>query len=872
MREKENIRTTEYTFSECCMRLIRSLVATELLLYGVRLILNSAFEHWVLSQEALRWIQLLVVATVAVNELIPLLGRRYMVKIRVLLEMLLLGWIGWRSWHIREALWTSFHAWFDDYLPYWNAYHDTGFYPYNDGSELGDALAFTVLLVTLCMIILRYVSECRIFLLLPNLAAVGSALLVNVRPDAKSLLVSFAGMLLLYSGGWEAGKAQIRSRIGRQKRVGKRIVWQFAALGASVMVAGILVVLIPICFGGKVDQLMEYGPAFLEFQHRIEDSVMSFAGIGSKSSYDKNKATLDNDKPEYSDETIVTISSDQQPQGNLYLKTFCSADYEDGTWNAPDHSYETEAKDHLIDSSGFAELLQQMTYKKMSRDSVAALLAAEYGQVEGKMQIAYENPRSHSALLPYFWNPSSSDASLQMYKDAVWRKGKEPSVEFTQWLIPASRMLGYDGLYDDTGDKAYEDGEAWYRNYVLTHDRNGTSEVPMIDHYKDRVTYALQDSGQLSGDDSENTCDRVKEALAAWETFLNASYWSDQDTGKYESYTTNLARNEVAREVRNQLFSDTEYNLYLDDLPAGMDPIEYFLRTSKEGYCMHYASAATLILQELGVPARYASGFVVKPGNFRSEGGESDQPFYVAAVKDYCAHAWVEIYMDDIGWVPYEMTPGYMAKSDSFPTDGRQDDQLKQRHEERRQERLQQEASEQPSETIQPGETETQTNTQITQKKETQSGTETGVTRQQNRGKGFGKVLLIICLCIFLAGFVFYGSYRFVVSYRQRLVKELKAKRNRNAVKRINRRIYRGLMKGRPMNTASVTRSGMLGLQMRPLTDAEYAQKLVKAYPSVAEVDWMRYMEIVKKCAFSHEVITDEEAGFCYKIYEKRRK
>ena len=56
-------------------------------------------------------------------------------------------------------------------------------------------------------------------------------------------------------------------------------------------------------------------------------------------------------------------------------------------------------------------------------------------------------------------------------------------------------MLGYDGLYDDTGDKAYEDGEAWYRNYVLTHNRNGTSEVPMINNYKDRVTYALQDSG-----------------------------------------------------------------------------------------------------------------------------------------------------------------------------------------------------------------------------------------------------------------------------------------------------------------------------------------------------------------------------------------
>ena len=71
-------------------------------------------------------------------------------------------------------------------------------------------------------------------------------------------------MLLLYSGGWEAGKAQIRSRVGRQKRVSKRIVWQLAAIGATIMVAGILVVLIPICFEGKVDQLMEYGPAFLE--------------------------------------------------------------------------------------------------------------------------------------------------------------------------------------------------------------------------------------------------------------------------------------------------------------------------------------------------------------------------------------------------------------------------------------------------------------------------------------------------------------------------------------------------------------------------------------------------------------------------------
>ena len=55
------------------------------------------------------------------------------------------------------------------------------------------------------------------------------------------------------------------------------------------------------------------------------------------------------------------------------------------------------------------------------------------------------------------------------------------------------------------------------------------------------------------------------------------------------------------------------------------DPVEYFLGTGKEGYCMHYASAATLILQELGVPARYASGFVVKQGLFAREDGKKSQ-------------------------------------------------------------------------------------------------------------------------------------------------------------------------------------------------------------------------------------------------------
>lgn len=882
MREKERKRicATEYTCSECCMRLIRSLVAVELLVYGVRTILSSAFENWVLSKEAQLWIQLFLVGTILVNELIPLLGRRYMVKLRVLCEMLLLGWLGWRTWRIRETLQISVHAWFDDYLPYWNAYHNTDYYPYHEGGKLEFALAFAILSIMLCTLILRYVCERRIFLLLPNIAAVGVALLVNVRPDAKSLLVSFAGVLVLYSGGWEAGKTQIRSRIGRQKPVTKKMGWQMAAIGATVAIACGIVLVTPVCFKSEVVRISDYGPKFLDFQLQAEDWLMSIAGIASKPSYDKNKAILGNDKPTYHDDMIVTIRSNQLPQENLYLKSFCSSTYKNGTWQPLDDSFITEADEQGFDSTDLAKNLQQMTYEKMNQDIISGWMENNYGMKEADMQFTYENPKNHAALLPYFWNPSSCDANVWMDKDAVWRKGKESSISFKQWMFSWQDLLRSEEIYADTGDEAYEESEAWYENYVSEHDKNSTAEVPMVKNYADRVARALQENALLSDDESKNICDRVKEMWFHQYISYRSYAWTNAN-GTTQCYANDLARSAVTQEVRNQLFSDTEYNLYLDSLPAGTDPVEYFLGTGKEGYCMHYASAATLILQELGVPARYASGFVVKQGLFAREDGktitkqdffEKDRNQYVATVKDYYAHAWVEIYMDGIGWVPYEMTPGYTASDDAVPTDGKKDEELKQRHEEHKKEVESQTESEQPSEATESSQQETtQQNTQETQNTETPS-TQINPPTDTNQRNGLIKIILIVFWIVFVLGLLLYGSYRFVVSYRKRLLQELQARRNRNAVKRINRRIYRGLMKGRSMNTAKISRSGKFDIYMRPLTDAEYAEKLMKTYVSIAESDWMRYMEIVKKCAFSHEVITDEEAAFCYRIYKNRRK
>ncbi len=109
--------------------------------------------------------------------------------------------------------------------------------------------------------------------------------------------------------------------------------------------------------------------------------------------------------------------------------------------------------------------------------------------------------------------------------------------------------------------------------------------------------------------------------------------------------------NAFANAVITQVRSENSYTLSPGITPEGRDFVEYFLFENHKGYCVHFASATVALLRSAGVPARYVEGYAVSPGDFE----EYDE---WANIPDSRSHAWVEIYLSAVGWVPVEATPG----------------------------------------------------------------------------------------------------------------------------------------------------------------------------------------------------------------------
>lgn len=112
--------------------------------------------------------------------------------------------------------------------------------------------------------------------------------------------------------------------------------------------------------------------------------------------------------------------------------------------------------------------------------------------------------------------------------------------------------------------------------------------------------------------------------------------------------------NYVCEYIKSYLWENAEYTLSPGATPYGEDFVEYFINQNHKGYCVHFATAATLMLRRAGIPARYVEGYFVGTDDISQIDSDG-----FADIPDSNAHSWTEVYIPILGWQVVDFTPSY---------------------------------------------------------------------------------------------------------------------------------------------------------------------------------------------------------------------
>lgn len=334
--------------------------------------------------------------------------------------------------------------------------------------------------------------------------------------------------------------------------------------------------------------------------------------------------------------------------------------------------------DWFYQTASAAEGAVQRTMKRLSGDS----LEPEAGMINrgnlypaGILQLKLQTPLkpTETLYLKEFSGGTYADGVWQQAdEEAIFERMGDNSLHWGRWTSLIPSML--DSLYYVINASVMRDEPLSQRILQISYEKTPSEEkgwaVPYYGMWPrwQRET-AAQEYGVYyfqsdeMGIDWENTDPSLGESKE-WYFQIQQAYLQELDSytavpSEELSRLTKLCEQnpkESLQEITAFIISvlgQASYTKTPGFIPVNQDPVEYFLFERGEGYCQHFASAAVLMYRLYGIPARYATGYAVSPDSF--ELGEDGS--YTAVVTDESAHAWPEIFLEDYGWVPVEVTP-----------------------------------------------------------------------------------------------------------------------------------------------------------------------------------------------------------------------
>jgi transglutaminase-like putative cysteine protease len=96
-----------------------------------------------------------------------------------------------------------------------------------------------------------------------------------------------------------------------------------------------------------------------------------------------------------------------------------------------------------------------------------------------------------------------------------------------------------------------------------------------------------------------------------------------------------------------RFFRENKFRYTLNPPLLGQNSIDQFLFHSRRGYCEHFASAFAFMMRAANIPARVVGGYL---------GGDLNPYGDYLIVRQAHAHAWVEVWLAEKGWVRVDPT------------------------------------------------------------------------------------------------------------------------------------------------------------------------------------------------------------------------
>ncbi len=483
-------------------------------------------------------------------------------------------------------------------------------------------------------------------------------------------------------------------------------------IGLASALAAALLLVIPAGLTKRMDDI----PAISIPAAKLENYFVSLANgknpdfgsllFSGVSAIDKRSTAFENRS--YSGTHVFTVSADTNIP--VYIRNWVGTYYQEDSWHSP--SYDDIAAYKEAFGEGFSpELLTSELLWAVDENLVGLKTSGnvashiDLGYITARVDIRKYRPTANLLFLPSYSDQrlglleygtrNSSGNSYSNYSDGIFSSTsyvfldeystianlpllRDPDfaqnlsavvARFENEYFVLERIInaaGGSGASDEALAAAYPN---W--RLFLNLDDADDPEAAEKNSLPYRYIFEMDDHDRYRvlgvGSNFRNYRDYVYETyltgcenFESFESLARSIIFSDMPT--YQDMDYYRATNLKVRKIIDFLSKNMVYTLN----PKSPDPdrpyinaAETFLFDTHEGYCVQFATSAVMLIRALGIPARYAEGYIAD--NFTRNRLTDATARYSTRVLDSNAHAWIEVYLNNYGWVLYEATTPYMS-------------------------------------------------------------------------------------------------------------------------------------------------------------------------------------------------------------------